>query len=515
MTFSLNQYTFISEFVETAATKSYQFLAFLNKVLTSFVVLIMLFLSLFAIIGMASHTQKLEADVGLRHQNISTKEVKFYKKIKNAILNPVKANAFSLNPLDGLGEILGSAMKAVAGPIFNIITDLITNAIMPIFNSILQPILDIVNKILVTVNSLLTTLESLISNISATRVANGFRVYKDIQGANGQGTSNFESSGGFTKRLLGLTSTNTQNVFNSSFPKKDEVKNLLDDTIAWSDFMTVQKTMQYNLLGSGDITTAVLKSTLINFDSINKNVADIVIGKKCENSDIIFAQTPVFKSFGGVQNTCVAENRGIVIQQLVSRQDQIAQATLAKSQQYEVSLPADCKYGQYFDLAKNATIDYDENNPGDLGLRIAAFAGTISIKSITATECFTLITSKQNQTNEISKLLSPVNIASTVISGGSIFAILGKAFGDTKKELFNTIEVKFKQASETISSIVSGSAINNGVGIIGAMSTVLSIKDKINSKLDSLNQEYEQYRNGQYQALDNSETTLNEINKSA
>lgn len=503
MTFLLNKYDFISEFVEISALKVQQIITFLNKILTGFVVLIMLFTSLFAIIGMASHTQKLEADVGLRHKNISIKQVGLFNKIQNAILNPVKANAFSLNPLDGLGEILGAAMKGVAEPIFNIILNLLKNIILPIFDAILKPILSVLNGILDTINGLLTVVDSLAANLSATRVGIGFRVFKDIQGS-GQGTSNFESSGNFTKRLLGIISNDKKNanVFNSNFPKKNEVANLLADTIAWTDFMGIQKALQSNLLGTGDITSAALKfSGILDFEVINNNIADIVIGKKCENSDIIFAQTPVFKSFRGIQNTCVAENRGTILQQINNRQNGVTESTLIKAKQYEVGLPSDCKYGQYYDIPEGVELIYDENNPGNLAGRIALFAGNLKIKSISASECFALVTGKQNQTNSISQLLSPTNIVSSIISGSSITLLLSNIFTKGSTELFSSISAKFNKTLTIIKSIANFSAVKSGIGLYGALSLVIGIRERINSRLETLNKEYEEFRSGRTFAL--------------
>jgi hypothetical protein len=503
MTSLLHKYDFVSSSIETIVLRTQQFFTFLNKVLTGFVVVIMLFLSLFAVIGMASHTQKLEADVGLRHKNISIKQVGLFNKIQNAILNPVKASAFSLNPLDGLGEILGAAMKGVAEPIFNIILNLLKTIILPIFDAILKPILSVLNGILDTINGLLTVVDSLAANLSATRVGIGFRVFKDIQGS-GQGSSNFESSGNFTKRLLGIIANDKKNanIFNSNFPKKNEVANLLADTIAWTDFMGIQKALQSNLLGTGDVTAAALKYTgIVDFDALNRNITDIVIGKKCENSDILFAQTPVFKSFGGVQNTCVVENRGVILQQLNTRQNQVTESTLIKAKQYEVGLPADCKYGQYYDIPEGVELVYDENSPGNLAGRIALFAGNLKIKSISASECFALVTGKQNQTNTISQLLSPTNIVSSIISGSSITLLLSNIFTKGSTELFSSISAKFNKTLTIIKSIANFSAVKSGIGLYGALSLVIGLRERINARLENLNQEYEQFRSGQTYAL--------------
>lgn len=514
MTFLLYNNNYILQIYEKAEPKLLQISKFFSTLLVGLTVLVMLFLSLFAIIGMASHTQKLEADVGLRHKNVSTKQVGLFNKIQNAILNPVKASAFSLNPLDGLGEILGAAMKGVAEPIFNIILNLLKTIILPIFDAILKPILSVLNGILDTINGLLTVVDSLAANLSATRVGIGFRVFKDIEGS-GQGSSNFESSGNFTKRLLGIISSDKTNtsVFNSNFPKKNEVANLLADTIAWTDFMGIQKALQSNLLGNGDVTAAALKySGIVDFNVINNSITDIVIGKKCENSDIIFAQTPVFKSFGSgsIQNPCVAENRGIILQQINTRQNQVTESTLIKAKQYEVGLPVDCKYGQYFEIPDGIELAYDENNPGNLASRIAFFAGKLSLKSITASECFALITGKQNQTNSISQLLSPTNIVSSIISGSSITLLLSNIFTKGSTELFSSLSAKFNKTITIIKSIVNFSAIKSGVGLYGALSLVIGLREKINARLDALNQDYELYRNGQSYSLDTS--GLNSIN---
>lgn len=512
MTILISKYGFISQYIAPTAVKASQFITFLKKVLVVFVILIMLFLSIFAIVGMASNTQKLEADVGLRHKNVSAQQVNLFAKIQNAILNPVKTKAFSLNPLDGLGEILGAAMKSVAEPIFNIILNLLKNIILPIFDAILKPILSVLNSILDTINGLLTVVDSLAANLSATRVGMGFRIFKDIEGS-GQGSSNFESSGIFTKRLLDIVSNDqkTTNVFNSNFPKKNDIANLLADSIAWSDFMGIQKALQSNILGSGEATATVLKASgVVDFDAINRSITDIVIGKKCENSDIIFAQTPVFRSFKGVQNTCVAENRGIVLQQLNSRQNQVTENSLTKVRQYEVGLPADCKYGQYFDIPEGVELAYDENNPGNLAGRIALFANNLKIKSISASECFALVTGKQNQTNTISQLLSPTNIVSSIISGSSITLLLSNIFTKGSTELFGSIKAKFNKTLTIINSIINFNAVKSGVGLYGALSLVIGLRERINSKLETLNKDYELYRNGQSYSLDTN--SLNSIN---
>jgi hypothetical protein len=505
-----------SKFLHAILLKSHSLSKFLNKLLTGLVVIIMLFISLFAIIGMASHTQKLEADVGLRHKNVSVAQVGLIYKIQNAILNPVKTSAFSLNPLDGLGEILGGAMKAVAEPIFNIILKLLDGIVSKILGQILKPLLSVINKILDVITGVLDMVENLATNLAGTRVGIGFKVYKDIEGANSAGSSNFESSSNFVKRLLDVAgySTNTQTIFNSNFPKKNEVQNLLADTIAWGDFMSVQKAMQSNVVG--DFVAATLKTTNIaNFDQINENVTNIIMGKKCESSNIIFSVTPVFKSFGSIASSCVAENRGIITQQLVARQQQILATTVAKSLQYETKLPPDCRYGQYFEVPSSANLEYnpeDSQDQGNLGSRIATFATAISLKTITGEECQNIKTGKQNQIKALSDIFSPSNILAGVGAGLPISEILGASISSLGTALFSSISSKFEGASKIIESV--GSQISSGVGMYGALAKVVSFKSAINQKLESLNQEYEQYRGGQYQSLNNSETTLNEINQS-
>jgi hypothetical protein len=517
MTFLLSKYEFISEFVGIVSLRSQQFLNFLNKLVTGFIVFIMLFISLFTIISMVSHMQKIEGDVGLRHKNISIAQVKFFDKIQNAILNPVKANAFSLNPLDAVGGLIAEAMKSVADPVFRIVLGVINSIILPIIDAVIKPLVGLLNGILNLVGGVVDMVENLASNISGTRVGIGFKVYKDIEGANGAGSSSFESSTNFVKRLLEISgyTTRNQTIFNSSFPKKDEAQNLLIDTIAWSDFMNVQKAMQSNLIG--DFVAATLKATnVVNFDEINDNITNIVIGKKCENSDIIFSQTPVFRSFGGVQNTCLAENRGIITQQLVARQQQILATTVAKSLQYETRLPPDCRYGQYFEIEPGNDLQYNsdqQEDQGKLGSRIASFASNITLKTITSAECQALKTGKQEQTKSITEIFSASNITAAFGAGAAISTGLQVIVDQLGKAIFASVTAKFNKAITIIQSV--GSQINSGIGMYGALIKVIGFKAAINAKLDSLNQEYEQFRNGQYQALNNSETTLEQINQNA
>jgi hypothetical protein len=500
-----------SFFIETISilTKNLTNLqALSSRIFSTLIVILMLTLSILAVISFASSNQKLEADVGLRHKNVSVKQVQFFNKIKEALLDPTKASAFSLNPLDGIGEIIGNVLKTVAEPIFNIILGLIKNIILPMIEAVVKPILSLLNGILDTINGFLGVIDGLAANISATRVGIGFKVYRDIEGL-GEGSSNFESSTNFTKRLLSLGGVTTQTVFNSAFPKKDEIKSLIADTIAWGDFMTVQKSLQSNIIG--DFATAALSLTgVVNFDQVNENVTSIVIGKQCENSNAISVKTPIFNQLiGSTPPPCVAENRGAILQQLKGRQQAIFSSTLEKSKQYETQLPADCKYGQYFDIGEGATVEYDENNPGDLALKLSTFSTALTIKTITAAECQALKSGKQDHTKIISDLLSPANITAAFGAGIPITTLLNDILNKSTKDLFSSLTAKFNKALEIIKSIANQSAVKSGLGLYGALSLVIQLKDKINSRLDTLNKEYEEFRAGSLQSL--ATDTVNEL----
>jgi hypothetical protein len=498
MTLSLFNTIDLQKFAILTNEKIIQSIKYLNKFLTSMVVFMILLLPLLAIIGLASTTQKLESDVGLRHKNVSLEQVNFFNKIKKAILDAPEASAFSLNPLDGLGEILGSAIKAVTDPVFNIVLTLIKGIILPLVDAIIKPILSILNGILDVITSVLRAVESLASNLSGTRVGIGFSIYRDLEGV-GNGSSNFQSSTAFTKELLGIaTRDGTQNIFESDFPKKDEAQKLVADSVAWGDFMSVQKSLQSNLVG--DIVTAALfVGNGINFEKMNENITDIIIGKKCESSNVIFSKTPIFKSFGGVVNTCDAENRGIIAQKLQARQQQVFANTLIKSQQFESLLPADCKYGQYFDIAPGSDIKYDENNPGDLGIKISTFGASLKVKTITAAECQNLKTGQGEQTKSITEIFSASNVTAAFGAGAPISVALGTLSTQLGKSLFSSLQDKFKKAMDIIKSI--GSQIGSGAGLYGALNTVISIKSKINSRLETLNQEYQDFRDSKISTL--------------
>jgi hypothetical protein len=473
------------------------FAKYTSKMITVSIVFMMFTLSLLAILGLVSTAQKLESDVGLRHKNISTKEVIFFNKIKTALMDPMKASAFSLNPLDGIGAIFEGAIKSVTQPVFGIITNLLKGIVLPLIDSVIKPILTILNGILDLIGGLLNVIENLAANLSGTRVGIGFVIYRDIEGT-GQGSSNFESSKAFTKKILNIAARgSTVGVIETSFPKKDEIINLVSDAVAWADFMNVQKALQSNVVK--DYIAAALEVTNgVNLDKINEDLTNIIVGSKCENSNAIF-KAPVFRSFGIPATTCDIENRGAITQQLIARQSQIYGATLEKSKQQEYGLPADCKFGQYFEITDGAGINYNENSPGDLGLQISTFASAIKLKSMTGEECRNLNTGKQEQIKSITQIFSASNITSAFGGGAAISTAIGTLATQLNTTLFKTITDKFNKAMDIIKGI--GNQIKSGFGIYGAFNLILGIKAKISARIDTLNGELKAFKDGTLQSL--------------
>jgi hypothetical protein len=495
----------LQTFLRQVNVKSTLIFGVLNKLISYTVVFLMLFLAILAIFGIVSTTQKLESDVGLRHKNVSVKEVSFFNKIKSALMEPTKVKAFSLNPLDGLGEILGGAIKAVTEPVFQIISNLLKGVVLPLIDSIIKPILTILNGILDLIGGLLNVVESLAANLSGTRVGIGFVIYRDIEGA-GQGSSNFESAKTFTKRLMNIAAKgDTLGVIETSFPKKDEIANLIADAVAWSDFMNVQKALQSNVVK--DYIAAALEVTNgVDLDKINSDMTNIVVGHKCENANAIFS-APVFRSFGVPGTTCDIEIRGEITQKIRSRQSQVFGATLEKSKQMESSLPANCKGGQYFDIAEGPGIDYDESKPGDLGIKISTFAKTIQMKSITGEECQNLTTGKQEQIKSITEIFSAANITAAFGAGSAISTAIGTLSTQLGKTLFKTLTDKFNKAMDIIKGI--GNQIKSGFGIYGAFNLILGIKAKLTERITILNKEFDEFKAGTIQSL-NLDTINNE-----
>jgi hypothetical protein len=456
-----------------------------SRAIAMFLAIWLVGMLILAMLGSVSFNQHLDASFGLMRRNTTVAEVKMQKSFVDKVLSGQMSNAFGAVSAKAIPvEILNwdIALKT---------SQILTSALMNIaYQAIIQPIMKIANQIFKLVDNILNMLEQIAQTIGGTRIAMGYKIYADVEGFTGKGTSNFQGSNAFVKNLLDATSkAGTSNFYNSAFPKKQEMALVLADAVAWLDFMNIQRSLQSNIIG--DFLTGFLGLESSKFDDVKGQIVDAVLGSNCEQSDLIHT-VPVFKQFAGKFNSCKAENAGLITGLLDNRARQIVAVTQSKLQQYQLKPPADCKYGQYYDAQDNSRLDYDVNNPGNLGEKIAEFSKSIELKEISAEECEGVKTMKSEQSKNLANQTTATNIDSIAKNPGMLINTLISQVTQTFQNLFDSILKKITDRFNRAMALIRN--IKLGVLYIPMLDIAFNIRRSIREKLDGLNNEYQDYR---------------------
>ncbi len=378
-------------------------------------------------------------------RNIEGKDVKdATEAANNKTLAPNTAKALNTTLSGHFNNIVGSITRKVTGKLMGALT---------------KDIMLLLKDTFAVFDKYVKILEGLADSYSGTRIAIGYLIYRDLEGENGKGSSNFLSSDQFTRSMLTRSGTT------SDFPDKQYLLRVVTDGVAWLDFMNVQRFSQYDIIGGANkgglidnktagkanqITSTIGQFTEQNFFTQMENAIDkALLGANCQNSNGIF-NTPVFGAFAnsGLGNPCKFEQVDAVKQSLKIRQAQIQNFTNSKINQYQLVAPADCKARGYFNVVNpdaedpanpghkltkaSYDIDYKQNNPGLLGRALAVSARQIERIDISASECETFKTIQQrkaeyatNQTGNVNNQLNTGNDYKTSFNNKVIGAIVG------------------------------------------------------------------------------------------
>ena len=459
----------------------------LSNVLVGFTAFLLIFLMTIGVIGSVTFNQRLDASFGLMHRNTTLAEVKTQKNFVEKMLSGQTANPF--------GSVTAKAIpvEVLNWDIALKTSQILTSALMNIaYQAIIQPIMNLANQIFKLIDNVLNMLEQIAQTIGGTRVAMGYKIYADVEGFNGKGTSNFQSANAFVKALLEASSKSGKgNFYTSGFSKKEQMAKVLADAVAWLDFMNIQRSLQSNVIG--DFLTSFMGLESSKFDDVKGQIIDAVLGTNCESSDLLHT-VPVFKQFMGKFNSCVAENSGNIEALLDARARQIVAVTQSKLAQYQLKPPADCKFGQYYDAKDGASLGYNVDSPGDLGAKIATFSKSIELKEITAEECQAAKTMKTEQNKILADQSNPVNVEALSKNPAGLLTNFISQVTKTFQNMFDSvlkgITERFNKAMALIKNIKLGSLQ------FSILDIAFNVRRSIRSKLDGLNNDYQSYRSG-------------------
>lgn len=324
-------------------------------------------------------------------------------------------------------------------------------------------------------------------------MAMGFLIYRDIEGSSGGGSTNFMGSLDFAKQLLGDNS-NERSYFNTSFPKKDELTLIVADGIAWLDFMTVQRSMQNGLIG--DFLTNNSQFDVFTGEDVKAQIQDVVLGTNCENASAINT-VPFFREYKSRFNSCESENVGDISTALETRKQSIIDAAQGKVEQYNIKPPADCKYGQYFEVTGNgAKVQYDTNDRGKFGQNIASIGDNIKLTQIRADECEQIKTAKIQQADINAQQLQPVNLLFSTSTPDGPLSFLQTVVQGVVKNLWSKLQDRFTRALTIVTTLTQGSG--SGIALYSALFDIaFNAKAKIIKGIDDLNNDFQNFQKDQ------------------
>ncbi len=455
-----------------------------KQLIACFVIFTFSTLGSLAIIGYSSSLQSFDAAFGFARMSKPKDSDVLMRKIKKMFTGEIQASAqMSVN--------INSILPIASMQLFNDTMAQATVAISSYVNVILQPLTAIMDKLLSFVDKLLDILEKFAEVLAGTRVAMGFLIYRDVEG-DGSGSSNFMSSKDFAASLIETESLDNSS-FKSEFPKKEELTKLVGDAIAWLDFMTVQRSMQNGVIG--DFLTKNSQFDVFTGEDVKGQVVDALVGRKCESSKI-FTAVPIFRDFMGKINTCQQEVQAPIESAMEARKQSILAAAEAKVDQYQLQPPADCKFGQYYEVKGDIKVKYEDADKGNLGLNIASVADNIQMKQIKPDECESVKQAKLKQAEMAANKTEPANALAA--SGGNgigkigatVMAVINQALEQIWKEFLNKIMDRWTRLVNLIGSIGSGSGLALWSSLIDI---ALNIRQKIKQGIQSLNKEYQDY----------------------
>jgi hypothetical protein len=452
-----------------------------RQLLAAFVLFSFATLGSLVIVGYSSNLQVFDGAFGFARMSKPKDNGIFQAKLKKIFTGEIKASAVT-------SEIT-AILPLATTQFFESYMGQASTAISSYVGVILQPISAIMDKLLGFVDKLLDILERFAEVLAGTRVAMGFLIYRDVEG-DGSGSTNFMSSKDFAASLI-ETEAIGNSAFRSEFPKKEELTKLVGDAIAWLDFMTVQRSMQNGVIG--DFLTKNSQYDVFTGDDVRGQVVDALVGRKCESSKI-FTAVPIFRDFMGKINTCQQEVQAPIESAMEARKQAILAASADKVAQYQLQPPADCKFGQYYEVTGDIKVSYEEGDKGNLGVNIASVADKIKMKQIKPDECESVKQAKLKQADMAAKQTEPAN--ALVASGGNtgigakIMSVINQALEQIWKEFLNKIMERWTRIVNLIGSIGSGSGLALWSSLIDI---ALNIRQKIKQGIQTLNKEYQDY----------------------
>jgi hypothetical protein len=458
---------------------------YIKNLIAGLIILSFATLGSLAIVSYASNLQVFDSFFGFTRSTKSKDGYALERKIKKILTGEIQVEA-------GIDFVtVTNILPSASMQFFETFMSQASSAINSYVGIILQPLNAILDKVLGLVDNLLDMLDRFAEVLAGTRVAMGFLIYRDVEG-DGSGSSNFMGSRDFAASLIGFESLEGS-AFNSDFPKKEEMAKLIGDGVAWLDFMTVQRSMQNGVIG--DFLTKNSQFDVFTGEDVKGQIVDALVGRKCESSKIMTI-VPIFRDFMGRFNTCQQEVQGPIEAAMEARKQAVLNATGEKIDQYQLQPPADCKFGQYYEVTGDIKVKYEDADKGNLGANIASVGDKIKMKQIKPDECESVKQAKLVQTQMAASNAEPIN--ALVASGGNGFGKIGstimsginKALEGIWKDFLDKIMSRWTRLVNMIASIGSGSGLALWSSLIDI---ALNIRQKIKQGIQTLNKEYQDF----------------------
>ena len=147
-----------------------------------------------AMVSFVSNMQRVDVSFGYVNMSRSKDDLILQNKLKQILIGNVSAEA--------VPAVITNILPTATTEFFQIFLVQAQSAISGFIGIILQPIKAILDQVLGMVDNLLNILEKFAEVLAGTRVAIGFLIYRDVEGSDGGGSSNFMSSSDFANSLI-------------------------------------------------------------------------------------------------------------------------------------------------------------------------------------------------------------------------------------------------------------------------------------------------------------------------
>ena len=425
-----------------------------------------------------SFIRALDGGLGLLETPLNQSQKEYKMHLKDSLLaGNIKVDA-QFVVLDAAAQLARELLSAI-----------VQAAVKAVLDFVKDKILDFLENVFAFIDDFIKILEKLADILSATRLSMAFLAFQSIQG-----DSNIQSSTDFALDMILQTESNLAG-FDSFIGQRG--RNTIIDTIAWLDFITIQKELQADTLGiTGQARMTIEKILGISFDyhqEVRSQLLFVLSGLNCDVEPVLEATGP----FGALltdNSGCYTTSNSNFETTLAKRENTLKTLARQKVETFQERSPQDCKLRTMIKYNGGSSFNYSSGNLAD---SINEVADNIEVIIPTAEEC-QMATDGNKEKREISqKLFSEGNGAAAVTSSsGSVASVIAQAtegFIDTLieelKNMFEDIKNQITERYGRILDLINRISNENNIGLqFIALDITVRIGSQLKNRLKELNE---------------------------